>query len=1164
MREEDTRVTSQTGSMGDKTADARASWETASPRRRVYNRWVADESMEDFALRFTARRARRWSYGRVANTALGSISFLALEAIGATITLTYGFDVAVVAIMVVGAIIFLTGLPISYYAARYGVDIDLLSRGAGFGYVGSTVTSLIYATFTFIFFAIEAAILALALEFCLGLPLWLSYIVSSIVIIPIVMKGFRKLSAFQYYTQPLWIILHLVPLGIVLWAGPQLSVWTEFSGLSHKEELSFVMVAAASGMVFALVAQIGEQVDYLRFLPEPKTRAEHRRWWAAMIAAGPGWSVVGVAKMLFGSFLATLLIAAAYSPGEAVDATRMYHYLYDQIIAHPVIALAVTALFVILSQLKINVTNAYAGSIAWSNFFSRITHNHPGRVVWLFFNVAIATLLAMLGILSVLEHVLTVYSHVALAWIGALTADLVINKRVGLSPEGIEFRRAHLYDINPVGAGAMGLGVVGSYVAYAGLLGETVQVFSTFIALGTAFIVAPLIAWGTRGKYYLAKNPEPVHVAPSLGREGTRAPTQTCSVCNYRFDPEDMTQCPFYNGPICSLCCTLEGSCRDMCRPNATLTMMTDRAFRRLLPQKAVAFIYTQPVRVALWSLLPTILLFSALYTIRETAGEANFNAVLMVIFVISLVTIGIVTWSLILFRENRDQALDDAEMQAQRLRDEIAAHEVTDAALQEAKEKAEAANLAKTRYMAGISHELRTPLNAIYGFSQLLEADQSIPADRRRAVQAIRRGSEHLAGLIENLLDISKIEAGRLEINRDQIRFRALCDQVATIFTASAAKKGIEFQTHISKNFPDFVYADEKRLRQILINLLSNALRYTDEGRVQLDVQYRNQVAVIRVIDTGIGIPTDQLDRIWKPFERVCIRENNPMSSGLGLTITKLLVEILGGEISVHSAPGQGSTFQCKLLMPDIQSPALVPKDTPSGSSYANLRYDGPRKTLLAVDDDRTHLDLMEALFNPLGFNVITQSSPLSAKVLLSQTTPDLIFLDIDMPGMSGWDLVRHIRAIPHLRQVPICMISAHALEAHNQRSHINNDQIDAFLIKPFSVNDLLARIADLLKIRFFTAQTSLRPDNAPAASDPGLLMPQRLSHEEFHALDAAIASGHIAGIRAMIAEFDRDERLSPAHLATLVALLDQLDLPEMHRFLQAELSPLQSSVAE
>jgi len=274
----------------------------ATREKRTYNRWVANETMEDFALRYTARRARRWSYGRVANTAIGSISFLALEAIGAAITLTYGFDIAILAIMLVGAVLFLTGLPISYYAARYGLDIDLLTRGAGFGYIGSTVTSLIYATFTFIFFAIEAAILALALEFCLGIPLFLGYMASSLVVIPLVTHGFSKISTFQTWTQPLWILLHILPFLFLGFVGYDLDGWTSFAGTEDQNaegmpySARLLMFGAATGVVFSLVAQIGEQVDFLRFLPEPKTPQERRQWWTALIAAGPGWSFWGSSK----------------------------------------------------------------------------------------------------------------------------------------------------------------------------------------------------------------------------------------------------------------------------------------------------------------------------------------------------------------------------------------------------------------------------------------------------------------------------------------------------------------------------------------------------------------------------------------------------------------------------------------------------------------------------------------------------------------------------------------------------------------------------------------------------------------------------------------------------------------------------------------------------
>ena len=165
--------------------------------RRNYNQWVANQTLEDYALRFTAKSARRWSRARVATTALGAISFLALEAIGGAITLHYGFNNAVAAICTVGLIIFLTAIPISYYAAKYGVDIDLLTRGAGFGYIGSTITSLIYASFTFIFFALEAAIMAMALELLFDIPLVYGYLISALVVIPLVTHGITFISRCQ-------------------------------------------------------------------------------------------------------------------------------------------------------------------------------------------------------------------------------------------------------------------------------------------------------------------------------------------------------------------------------------------------------------------------------------------------------------------------------------------------------------------------------------------------------------------------------------------------------------------------------------------------------------------------------------------------------------------------------------------------------------------------------------------------------------------------------------------------------------------------------------------------------------------------------------------------------------------------------------------------------
>ncbi len=210
----------------------------------------------------------------------------------------------------------------------------------------------------------------------------------------------------------------------------------------------------------------------------------------------------------------------------------------------------------ILSQVKINVTNAYAGSIAWSNFFSRLTHTHPGRVVWLVFNVVVALLLMEIGVYKALEQTLALYSNVAIAWVGALVADLVINKPLGLRPQHIEFKRAHLCDINPVGVGAMAIATVVSISAFYGLFGPTAKALSAFVALAVAFVTAPLIAWATDGKYYIARKPK---------RSWQNLEAIQCCICEHAFEPEDMAVLP------------------GLCRPDLLAVLLARRALPRSL-----------------------------------------------------------------------------------------------------------------------------------------------------------------------------------------------------------------------------------------------------------------------------------------------------------------------------------------------------------------------------------------------------------------------------------------------------------------------------------------------------------------------------------------------------------------------------------------------------
>ncbi|RVV97042.1 response regulator [Mesobaculum littorinae] len=1112
----------------------------ATPAKREYNRLVADETMEDFALRFTAHRARRWSAAWVANAALGSISFLALEAIGAALTLSFGVETAVTAILAVCAILFLTGLPIAYYAARYGVDIDLLTRGAGFGYLGSTLTSLIYATFTFIFFALEAAILSLALQFCFGVPLWAGYIASAVVVIPLVAHGFARISKLQAWTQAPWIALNLVPFVLMAVLGPVETGWTEFRGFDGNRSLTILSFGAASAVAFSMVAQIGEQVDFLRFLPRPETRRARLGWWAAVLAAGPGWAVLGALKMLAGSFLTVLALAAGTGVGDLTDPAHLYFVAFEATVGHPGLALALTGIFVVLCQLKINVTNAYAGSIAWSNFFSRLTHAHPGRVVWLVFNVAIAFLLMQFGVFGAIEATLSLYSNVALAWIGALVADLVINKSLGLSPPGIEFRRAHLYDLNPVGLGAMGGAVVAGLTANSGVLGQTAQALAPFVSLGAAMLLAPLIAWATGGRFYIARPPEPF-----------AAGTHICDTCGYGFEAPDMARCPFIDGQICSLCCSLEGGCGDRCKPHGRATttirrlveMAAPAALARFLTSRGGIFAATFGGLVAVAALVLT-----SLYRMR---GAETYGAILATIFCVVVVVTGVVTWMVILIGESRKNALAEADRQTSRLLQEIRAHKRTDAALQEAKDKAESANLAKTRYLAGLSHEIRTPLNAIFGFSQIIEADPGIPARRREAVSTIRRSSEHLAGLIEGLLDISKIEVGQIEIARDRINLPGFLNQVGALFREQARAKGLRLTITTSGTLPVWVMSDEKRLRQIFINLMTNAVRYTARGAVSLAFSYRNEVATITITDTGQGIAPEQMERIWRPFERA--GNTHPGGSGLGLTITKLLVDILGGEIVAESTPGQGSTFRVRLMLPSVPDHAARPgRQADLEGDVRATGYAGRRRTLMIVDDDPHHLSLFDSFFRPLGFNVVSAADATVARALLDDLAPDLFVLDIDMPGEDGWSLARYLRLHGH-GTTPILVCTGHAREATGTLGDVSVH--DAFLVKPYTLTDMLETIAALLRVDLLY-EGEPTPDAVPRAGTGALTCPAPGAPAA-----AAIPPGPVATGAPPFTPAELESLLSSARIGHARGLSQQLDRIETGL---AGAGPVPSEVAE
>ncbi|MFF1567062.1 purine-cytosine permease family protein [Streptomyces sp. NPDC058293] len=533
----------------------------AAPPRRSYARLAADESREDFSLRYAPHSYRRWSPTMVASTALGGIAYLADFAIGASIVFTYGFTSGLASILCAATIIFLTGIPIARACAKYGLDMDLITRGAGFGYFGSTLTSLIYASFTFIFFALEGSIMAQAMHEVVGLPLSVGYLLTTLIVIPIVFRGMGALAKVQAWTQPVWLIGLVLPFVILAFHSPgSFGDFTHFGGTEGAGSgFSWLGFGLGTGVALSLIAQIGEQADYLRFMPA-KTEQNRKRWNLAVLAAGPGWVIIGAAKQLGGALLAFVAL-------EAVGKTHALEPIAPQVEALKPwlgsVALPVAALFVVVSQIKINVTNAYSGSLSWSNFFSRITHRHPGRVWYIFLNLAIALTLMEMNMFAALNKLLGFYSNVGIAWIAAVAADLVINKRAGWSPKYIEFKRAYLYAVNPAGFGAMVIASTVSIVAFFGAFGAYAEAFSTFIAAGLALTLCPLIAWATKGKYYLAR-PNPVN-GPDVEIADITA-THTCSVCETAYELPDIADCPVQSGPICSLCCSLDAECGDVCR----------------------------------------------------------------------------------------------------------------------------------------------------------------------------------------------------------------------------------------------------------------------------------------------------------------------------------------------------------------------------------------------------------------------------------------------------------------------------------------------------------------------------------------------------------------------------------------------------------------------
>ncbi|GAA5164336.1 MULTISPECIES: purine-cytosine permease family protein [Amycolatopsis] len=513
----------------------------------------AKETLEDYTLRFAPRSYRRWTPAVVGASALGGIAYMADFSIGAGIGLTHGTGNALLAIAVAAVIIFVSGFPLAYYGARYNIDLDLITRGSGFGYYGSVLTSVIFASFTFIFFATEGSIMAQGLKYALGLPLWLGYLLSTLVIIPLVVYGMKALAKLQSWTNPLWILLMVAPLVFLVVKDPDsVQRW-----LSHGSGVSTAAVMLGAGVCLSLMGQIGEQIDYLRFMP-PRTAENRRAWWTSVVLAGPGWVVFGAVKQAIGVFMAVYVLDAVGS-AAAVEPIEQFTGVFKQLMpGWLVVPLALV--LVVLSQVKINVTNAYSGSLAWTNSFTRVTRRYPGRLVFVLVNLSFSLVLMEANMFSFLNNVLSFYSNCAIAWVVTVATDIAVNKYVlKLSPKLPEFRRGMLYAVNPVGVVAFLASSLLSIAVYFGLFGEALKPYSPLVAVGVAVVVTPLMAVVTRGRYYLRRADDGI-AEPRLSADGNPSATPyDCVVCGEPYErPDVLTSAT--GGTICSLCLSTDRS----------------------------------------------------------------------------------------------------------------------------------------------------------------------------------------------------------------------------------------------------------------------------------------------------------------------------------------------------------------------------------------------------------------------------------------------------------------------------------------------------------------------------------------------------------------------------------------------------------------------------
>ena len=378
------------------------------------------------------------------------------------------------------------------------------------------------------------------------------------------------------------------------------------------------------------------------------------------------------------------------------------------------------------------------------------------------------------------------------------------------------------------------------------------------------------------------------------------------------------------------------------------------------------------------------------------------------------------------------------------------------------AEEAAEAANRAKSEFLANMSHELRTPLNGILGYTQIFKKYKNLTSQQKKGIGIIHQCGEHLLTLINDILDLSKIEAQKMEIYPTEFHFPEFLNGISEICRIQAEKKGLSLIYKTISPLPKFIRADEKRLRQVLINLLSNAVKFTEAGSVTFLVGYQNEKLRFQVADTGIGIASDQLEEIFLPFQQVGENRRKPEGTGLGLAISRQLVRMMGSELKVKSTLGQGSIFWLDLDLSEVTPSVEVTQEAKNNI----IGFVGSNRKILVVDDKWANRSVVVNILRPLGFEIIEAIDGLDCLTKAREFQPNIILMDLVMTVMDGFEATRRLRALVDLKDVVVIAISASVFDFDRQQSQ--EVGCNDFIPKPIREVELLEKLRLYLKLEW------------------------------------------------------------------------------------------------